>query len=308
MPDLSCPQIDPKNIDNDGMPLAPSEVAASPVGAWSVFRCAIEQAKTYHVPTQDEITHMHTLLDAFNQSKLNGITKDTTKIILDNADALSLQVCRLKTMRGNNVDSILLFYTKPGITDYSGPFMMLRETKSSLAVILSPHDGSDGTFAATKLGMQNTYALACFSDGHHRTTVSHGDINLKRESDWCHCKSVDLNLGDVAIAKLADLYPHQVALMLHGSADPHVCLVHCRDDNMKAVFEKALADNTRLNANDFKGFPVWFTTDEIIKSQYYLKCEIPAAIYMNNYSVVTDIVKAMEQNSWCWDNGKVGGV
>lgn len=179
---------------------------------------------------------------------------------------------------------------------------MLRETKSSNFVIYSPHDDGDGTFAATKLGMINSYAVACFSNGHKRGQVSGGNKDLYRESDWVHAKSVNLNLGDVAIQKFSQLYPHQVAIQFHGIANPKKCMFHARNTQMGNIFKNTLMQNTRLTADDFTGYPVWFTIDDIIKSNYYIKCEIPAVIYEKNPSIVSKIVGAMEAQQWCWDN------
>jgi hypothetical protein len=298
---ITCPQIDLDNLDTDGMPLAPPEVLTSPDGAWCVFKCAMDQATSFHVPTETEKSGIIAILTAFYQAKLNGGPSiATTSVILANAKLLGLQVCRAKYTYENAPASVLLFYTAPNIKDYSGPFMMLKETKSSNFVIYGPHDDSDGTYATTKLAMMNSYALACFSDGHKRGQVSNGNIDLYRESDWVHAKSVNLNLGDVAINKFAQLYPNQVAILFNGIADPTKSMLNSRNADMEGVFKQALINNTRLAQADFTGYTPWFTIDDIIKSNYYIKCEIPSVIYENNPKIVTDIVLGMEANSWCW--------
>jgi len=297
----SCPQINPNLLDTDGMPLAPPEVLTSPDGAWCVFKCAMDQATSFHTPLGTESAQIIAILEAFDQAKFStGPRTSTTSVILSNAKLLGLQVCRVKYTFNNEPASVLLFYTVAGVKNYSGPFMMLKETKSSNFVIYGPHDDSDGTYATTKLAMMNSYALACFSDGHKRGQVSNGNIDLYRESDWVHAKSVELNLGDVAINKFAELYPKQVSILFNGIADPTKCMLNSRDADMESVFKQAMMKNTRITQADFTGYTPWFTIDDIIKSNYYIKCEIPSVIYENNPKIVTDIALAMEANTWCW--------
>ena len=303
-----CPQVDPTNVDPDGMPLAPSEVLTSPQSAWSVFSCAEDQATSFHVPTAVERQAMTNLLQGFYTSKQNGVPSvATTKQIMDNCKILNLQVCRVKntkTVVVNQVstavpDNVLLFYTIPGVKDYSGPFMMLRETKSSRFVIYTPHNDSDGTFAAGPVGMMKSYAVACFLNGHKRGNVSGGNINLYRESDWAHASGEGQNLGDVAIANFANQYPGQVSILFNGDVAIK-SMVHSRNPDMLEVFQTALMANSRITANDFTGYSPTFTTDNLVNTNYYIKCEIPTIIYENNYSIIADIVIAMEQNLWCW--------
>jgi len=305
-----CPQVNMNILDPDGMPLAPPEVLTSPQSAWCVFSCAMSQATSFHVPTVQEKNLIVNILQTFATSKANGgPTVETTKQIMDDAKALNLIVCRVKSSKtikntdgttSTVPDNILLFYTLPGVKNYSGPFMMLRETKSSKFVIYGPHDDSDGTFATTKVGMMNSYAIACFSNGHKRGSVSGGDLNLYRESDWVHCKGVNDNLGTVAIAHFASIYPGQVSILFNGIADPTKCMVHSRNTNMQNVFEKAVMANSRITASDFTGYTPTFTIDFIVNTNFYIKCEIPSVIYENNYPIVGDIIIAMEQQSWCW--------
>ena len=290
-------------IDTDGMPLAPPEVLTAHEGAFVLFGPAMNQATSFHVPTSDEKTQMIAMLDAWAQSKTNGgPNAATTQIILANAKLLGLVACRVKYTTPDNLPaSVLLFYTQPGKKDYSGPFMMLRETRASKFVIYGPHDDSDGTFAATKLGMINSYALACFSNGHKRGSVSGGDHAFSRMSDWCHAPSVDHNLGDVAIQHFSkQLFPGTVAIQFHGIADPHKCMFHSRNDAMGAIFKNTLIKNTRLVDADFVGYGVYFIVDLLVNTDYYIKCEIPAVIYEHNPAVVKDIAVAMELQPWCW--------
>ena len=303
------PQINPVIVDFDGMPIAPAEVLTSRQSAWSVFSTAIGQAISFHIPTTTEKNLIVDLLQTFQQIKISGPTVETTKQIMADAKALNLYVCRVKSTKTVNQtdgtvstvpDNVLLLYTLPGVNDYSGPFMMLRETKSSRFVIYSPHDDSDGTFATTKVGMMNSYAIACFSDGHNRGKVSGGDLNLYRESDWVHCNSVNDNLGAVAVARFADLYPGQVSILFNGIANPLKCMEKSRNAQMEEVFKTTIIANTKLTAADFTGYSPTFTIDFIVNTNYYTKCEIPTETYENNYPIVGDIIIAMEKNSWCW--------
>jgi len=310
-PASTTPTPTPNSVDSDGMPIAPAEVLTSRQGAYCVMGNAMGQATSFHVPTAQETTLMINILEAFYTSKLNGSTIATTQQIMTNASALNLIVCRVKgtkTVTGPNgststePDNVLLFYTRPGITNYSGPFMMLRETKSSKFVIYGPHDDSDGTYAVTKVAMINSYALACFSNGHKRGSVSGGNITLYRESDWVHAANVSLNLGSIAIAHFATLFPGQVSILFNGIADPTKCMLRSRSDKMAQVFKTAVMDNSRITATDFTGYTPWFTIDSIVNTTNYIACEIPSVIYENNYNIITAIVKAMEQQTWCWSS------
>ena len=307
---MSCPQINPAVVDFDGVPLAPPEVLTSQQGAFCVFSCAMYQAKSFNRPTPTEISNIVSLFQTFQQSRINGGPNiETSQKIMTLASDLQLQVCRVKNTKtvtnsdGSVVsepDSVLLFYTKPNVTDYSGPFMMLRETKASKFVIYSPHDDSDGTYATTKLAMINSYALALFSNGHERGKVSGGNINLYRESDWVHCVSAGMNLGSIAVEHFANLFPGQVSILFNGIADPTKCMLHGRNNNMDTVFKDAIMANSRITETDFTGYTPTFTIDTLVNTNYYIKCEIPSVIYENNSKIVTDIVLAMEKNSWCW--------
>jgi hypothetical protein len=288
------------NTDIDGMPLAPNIVLTSPQGAYSVFGPAIEQATSWHPPTQQEKQMTLQLLTNFQLSTINGISKDTTQKIMEAADSLGLQVCRAKTTKiVNSVqvpDSYLLAYTKPGIHNYSGAFFMLRETKHSKVLIISPHDDSDGTYADTKLGMSGSYALACISNGHNRGKATSTDAEYKA-SDFVHSNN---NLGTYAVEQFCKLFPSTVCMHIHGMTNPQKCMFHSRDSVMGSIFQTTLINNTRLTAPEFTGLAVTFSIDNIVNTNRYIKTEMPAVIHENNKSIIKIISIEMEKNLWAW--------
>ncbi len=279
----------PVTIDTDGMPLAPSSVAND---TWSVFGPAMNQGNSFHSPTQVEKDLTMKILTNFKTSTINGISSETTKNIMDAASKLGLYVCRVK----KDSDSYLLLYTKKGVRNYSGAFMMLRETKHSKVIILSPHDDSDGTYADTKLGMANSYALALFSNGHRRGKVS-TTHDQYRASDIVHSMN---NLGTFAVTQFCKLFPNSVFLHIHGMANNQKCMVNCRNSAMLTSFKDTLVKNSRVKANYFVGLPVYFTVDKLVNTVNYLKSEMPAAIHTSNTSIMENIIADMEKNDWCW--------
>lgn len=284
-------------IDIDGMPIASDLVITSNQNAYIVFGPAMHRANSWHTPTQQEKQLTKDLLTNWQISTIKGISKETTQNILKAADGLGLLVSRVKNKKiinGLSVpDSYLLVYTKPGVRDYSGAFFMLRETKHSNLFIISPHDDSDHTYADTKIAMTQSYALACISNGHKRSIAGKN----RRLSDFSHS---DDNLGTYAYELICKLFPNLVCLHIHGMADDTKCLVRCRNDSMEKIFKKVLADNTKLDPNDFEKFNAYFTIDDLSNTKYYLKTEIPVAIHKNNRMIITNIALAMENESWAW--------
>lgn len=286
------------NVDPDGMPIAPDSVITAPGNAYTVFGPAMNQANSWHPPTQQEKNLTTQLLTNWQLSTINGISKDTTEKILQAADGLGLQVCRVKQQRTENGitvnDSYLLVYTKPGIKNYSGAFFMLRETKHSKVIIISPHDDSDGTYADTKVGLSDTNALACISNGHKRKQVGIPG-NRDNISDFVHSKN---NLGTFAVQLICKMFPASVVLHIHGMVNNQKCLYRCRSDPMAKVFEKAIADNTKLNPGDFGPLNADFTIDPLVNTNFYIKTEMPAQMHKNNKGVIAEIVQAMEAQPW----------
>lgn len=289
---VPCPQIDKTKLDVDGMPFCPTEVKTRT--AYSVFRCAMDQASSFHTPTAKEKTDMESLLSSFAKSTVDGVKAETTKPLLAAADSLGLQACRVAQERDGAKDSYLLVYTKPGVKNYSGPFMMLRETKASKLVLIGPHDDSDGTFKVTKVAIDKTSTLALFSNGHRR-----GKVGVEgRRSDFVHSEN---NLGTDAVRIFGKLFPKHVWLHVHGMKDPRHCLYRSHSKVYGKAFEKAITSATNIKPDAFKPLNAYFTVDnETNSAGWYLKTEIPARIYGNGDMSVTRIVKELEKNDFVW--------
>lgn len=286
-----CAQINPEITDFDGMPLCPDVVKE--VSASAVYRCAMQQTTQWHLPTKKEKENLNGILSAFKTSVDSGISRATTDQILDSADQLNLQACRVKNDRiydgkAEN-DSYLLVYTKPGVKTYSGPFLMLRETNPSKVIVISPHDGSDGTNTSTKKALENSHALAVISNGHNKGITHQSDFVDHMET-----------LGAVATRQLNMLFPKSVFLHIHGMrASDHV-LYRSRSKLLGNAFEKGVVENTNIDKGAFGSFNAGYVTDSIIKSPFSLKTEIPTRIHLSNPNAMGGIVRTIEENIWAW--------
>lgn len=244
---------------------------------------AFNQSKTWHPPTRIERTNLSNIFNSF-------YNKDT-KTMAEYADKLNLSIYRCIKQYPNKTDSYLILFTKKGINNYSGPFIMLRETtdtnKPSKVIMIIPHNGSDGTNQDSVLGFQNSNALACISNG-----CKHG---LTHQSDFVDHTNT---LGSISLRILNQLYPNSVFFHVHGSRSDKICLYRCRNPAMSKSFEKAIKDFTKINT--FKPFNAGYSIDNICKSNYYLKTEIPAKIHMNNDMILANIIKTFESNNWAW--------
>jgi len=281
----------PGTLDSDGMPFCPDEVKNNSAAA--VFTCAREQTTVWHAPTAREKTNLAGIISAFKISVDEGISVSTTADILANADALNLQACRVKNDRTylgqTEHDSYLLLYTKPGVKTYSGPFLLLREVNPSKLIFISPHDGSDGTHASTKLALQNSHALAVVSNGHLKSMydfVDHSD-----------------SMGAAAVRQLNLRFPKSVWLHIHGMASSGHVLYRSRDTlgrTFANAFEKGIVDCTGIPKGAFGSFNASYVTDAIIESPYSLKTEIPSGIHTNNPSSMGCLARSIENNAWAW--------
>lgn len=276
----TCPISTEK--DFDGMPLAPQEVYDN--SAWAVFRCAKDQAKTWLPPTPKESRLQNMLLTAFRDSKVNGISTTTTEAMLDAADKLGCQMMRVKK---SDTDSFLLVFTKKGVRDYNGCFMMLRETSSSKVVLIVPHDGSDGTHTDTKLALANSKALAVISNGHPK--------GIDKMSDFVDHSNT---MGSKAVSQLQQLFGKLVFLMIHGQANDKSILYRSRDKGLGRAFQEACTMYTGMKK--FNSFNADYATDKVVKSNLYLKTEMPAKIHVNNLRAMGKIVCYIEQYAWAW--------
>lgn len=287
----TCAQIDNSYTDFDGMPFCPEVVKENSAAA--VFNCAREQTKVWHPPTLKEKQNLAGIISAFKTSVDAGISRATTDQILENADNLNLQACRVKNDRiyegrAEN-DSYLLLYTKPGVRTYSGPFLMLRETNPSKVVIISPHDGSDGTHADTKIALENSHALAVISNGHNKGITHKSDFVDHMET-----------LGAVATRQINMHFPKSVFLHIHGMAASGHVLYRSRSSVLGNAFEKGVVEYTNIAKSAFGSFNAGYVTDSIIKSPFSLKTEIPARIHTGNPNAMAGIVRTIEKNVWAW--------
>ena len=298
---FNCPKSE--EVDFDGMSLAPKEVLET--SAWAVFRCAINQARTWKPPSKNEKLFQGNMLEAFAESKINGISKKTTDIILENADKLGLQVMRVRkdsqkdskkdsdnqkdSLDDSVDDSFLLIFTKPGVKDYNGPFFMLRETKSSKVILLVPHDLNDGTHSDTKLALANSSALAVISNGHNK--------GIDPKADFVDHSNT---LGSIALRQLQDLFPKPVVLMIHGKKGSKSIQYNSRSKELGKVFKNACIKTT--NIKNYGKFNADYATDRIVRTEYYLKTEIPAQIHVNNQKALMNVVKTIEEYDWAWDS------
>ena len=284
---IPCPQIDQNVKDPDGMPLCPEQVKEQ--SAWAVYRCAVEQARSFHDATKDEKANMSILLEGWQA----GNTAD----VLAAADKLHLQACRVKQTRDGKPDSFLLVYVKPKITDYSGPFMMLRETKHSKVLIIGPHDDSDGTYADTKLATSETFAMGTISNGHKRGNVR--KPGMGRTDDFVHSDGPEQNLGTFVVKKICDMNKTSVVLHVHGMKDNTKVLYRDRENNVFGnAYEKAIKKYT--NINQFAPLNAYFSIDPIVNTNWYIKTEIPARIHVNNKRALMNIVRELETYDWAW--------
>lgn len=285
--DPPCPQLDPKKVDPDGVMLCPEAVQEGSV--WSVYRCAITQAKSFHIPTKDEIFYMNKLLE--------GWRSEDSAEMKRSAEALNLQMCRVHLTKKNDVkDSYLLFYVKPKVLDYSGPFMQLRERKYSKVLVIGPHDDSDATFADTKLATSMNWTMGTISNGHRRGNVRKGKPPGYRNDDFVHSDGPSANLGTWVVKKICDMKPKSVVLHVHGMANPKNVMRRSRSPEFIKAFEKAVMKHT--NIREFVNLNAYFSIDPLVNTNYYLKTEIPVRIHNNNKLALANIVAELEEYDW----------
>jgi hypothetical protein len=307
-----CPKIDPVFKDIDGIPFCPE--AVNNHSAFSVFRCALNQANSFHNPTPLEKGDMKGLLTTWKQIRDDGKDPILGHKLMGHARRLDLQVCRAGWVFDGGKDqgtsnTYLLFYTKPKVKDYSGPFLILRETEASRFVILGPHDDSDGTHTSTKRAIQDSKALALVSNGHKRGNIPLGSsqpTNSAPDSrggkgDWSH-ESIDINLGTYAVKVLGDLYPQRIWLMVHGMKNDQVVLYRVRNGNkiLSKAWEQATTNATGM-ANFNPRFNADFHTEPHMNSNWYIKVEYPASVHRTMPNHLADAIRQLEEYPWAWD-------
>lgn len=274
-----CPQLDPGKKDSDEVMLCPIEVKSS-MSAWAVFRCAADQATSFHRPTPEEMEAMDALLNAWSEGD--------SAVLLESADSLGLQVCRTP-------DSILLLYAKPGVKDYSGPFMMLREKDYSKVLLISGHDDSDATFSDTKAALQSSKAMAVISNGHRRSNVRRGS-NPGTNDDFLFSDGPEENLGTYAIRKICDLKKSSVVLVVDGSSEKDAILTTSDQRDLAKAFKNAVYKYSTIRKFGVRNQKL--AIDSLVNTDYYMKLALPFTMHYDQPTVIANIVKDLETYDW----------
>lgn len=166
-------------IDTDGIQLCPP---LPPTGPWALTRCAFDQAKTFNAGTQQQNQSMQNLSAALENEDSKGI--------LQHADELNLRVCRVNKYDDKQklIDSYLVLATKPGVHDYSGPFIYKRKNEfASNYIFHIPHDGYDGTCPSMEQVFDQTYARVAIANGSPRDLATQkGACTDRPISDIAH--------------------------------------------------------------------------------------------------------------------------
>ncbi len=172
---------------------------------WSIMNCPWSQGKTFDDPTGADKRNMNSLIVSLKNKNSNDIIAYSSK--------LKLRVCR----RILKNDSYLIFVTRPKVNDYSGPFIMFRETDSDPIFIQSPHDGSDGTSVITKEVFENTKSLFLISNGQSKglSDKKAKCVRNRKTSDVAHSTN---NLFWYAHKAITLNFPETVVIQVHGSA------------------------------------------------------------------------------------------
>lgn len=288
-PKTPCPQIDLKVKDRDGVPFCPCEVKAGT--AWAVFRCAVQQATSFHAPTEPEKMSMTNMLQGWQ----NHISEEVMKA----AEQLNLQVCRVSQLNKAQPDTYLVIYVKPGVTDYSGPFFMLRETKHSKVLVIGPHDDSDSTWEDTKLATSATLAMGTVSNGHMRGKVRKPD-SPKGYADFVHTPGGSkADLGTFAIERICAMNMSSVVFHVHGMHDQTKVLYRARQNSiLERAYEETVIANTYVRS--FAPLNAYFTIDPLVNTNWYIKTEIPSTIHRQDRTALARMVIDLEKNSWAW--------
>ena len=297
-----------KIIYEDGIPACPKEVIEKT--AFVVFQKAMKQSvrNLWEEPTEEQKLDFESIIQSFYnnynvQNDINDLENEISELqkklkeikdkrnkesenMLLRANKLNLICERAKTKD----DSYLLFYTKPGIDNYNGPFLMLREMNASNVVIVSPHDGFDRTSIDTKLAFKMSKSLAVVCNGHRKWSRYH-DFS-KNEN----------RLGYDVLVKLASLVDKPIILNIHGMKNDKKILRRSRSDKLLRVFDNAVKEFTYLkDKKDVFRFNAHYIID-LIKTPYQLKTEIPVKIHSKNKEFIGNFIKKVEENTWAWSN------
>lgn len=294
-----CPQIDPDQRFSDNIAMCPNEVRSKSV--WSVLRCSYNQSKTLKNVRSEDKSNLKGLFSAI-QSHVNVSRNidnfsshpyaSNAETLLKKSDALGLQVCRSADPSKN--DSFLLFYTKPGVTDNTGAFFGVRESKSSRIVILLPHDDSDGYAATGKQGFSESRAFGFMSNSNSRKPFG-GRVN-----DWSHETS---NWGFSFFQEFNRLSVNDIGnkpffINMHGMADTSRFLSYAGPRRPLSLEAFNTAVSEVYPGLERKAFTVHYAVRSAIpcSSDRYIQTEIPAARHRHGKSVL-NIVQKLEMDS-----------
>lgn len=272
-----CPKVNPAIKAPDGIPLCPDAVKQK--SGWEVFRCAMQDQRSWHPPTKKEIDSSQDMLRAF-------AARDYKKM-LEKADGFRAQVCRV--IDGD--DKYVLVFAKYGVKDYNSPILMLRDAaKVSKLAILTPHVLTDGYSDHGPLAFKKNHILALWQNGHKKGIAD-------RASDFSHSETT---VGHHMYRVFGQLYPKTALGHFHGMKDPDSVLVRSRHKPMQNVFERVVKDLTGIK--DYRAFNAYYSLEKVINTGKYLKTELPTRLYSNRDMIISQIVEAWEKEPWAWDD------
>lgn len=281
-------QCDPSpGLDKDGMPLCPASVIND--SAWQIWKCAYSQAKAWHTPTAAETAASKALVKAWVADRASGPSPELAAQMIAAAKVMGAEICRDK----EGADSYLVVNAAPGVSDYSGGNLMLRETAASKVVIVAPHSDSDGYWSSAPYSMNaGSKALAFIGNGHRRGSVAQGET-----SDFVHHLP---NLAYTTAEDIFQAYHGRYLLHLHGDTATTKALMRPQDNSAYTkAFMAAVEKETKVSS--WAGLNAGFTTDGL-PFQAQVKAEISAGVWHNTPSMARIVVE-LEKSSFLWDSG-----
>lgn len=274
-------------LDTDGMPLCPQSVLDD--SAWQLWKCSYGQVKVWHPPTKAEDAASQSLVRAWASERASGQSAALATEMLLAAKAMSAEICRAKTV----TDSYLVVNVAPGIKDYAGGNLLLREVKASRVIMVLPHSDSDGYYSAGPQGFKGSKSLAYIGNGHKR-----GNVVQKEDSDFVH------HLPNLAYDTAEDIfqaYKGSYLFHLHGdgTTKPKGLMRPQDGSAYSKAFMAAVEAATKVT--EWDALNAGFTTDNLpFHSQ--VKSELPASIYQNQDQSIARIVSDLEKSSFLWES------
>lgn len=240
---VPCPKL-PQKFDADGIQVCP-EIDTP----WAVMRCAISQARTFHKPSMPEKKNMNQMVIALKE----GRTAEAKTFAANNG----LVMCRTTKYdkQKNIIDKYLLIYTRPGVSTYSGPFLMYREINAVPLILQTPHDLVDNTHSAVKEAFTQTRSLALMSNGQKKDIAEDKSMCAGRKiSDSAHSLQ---NLHWTLHVSLTNNFPEAKVFQIHGMKGPGCICVNSLSKTDKDKFMYAVTSSISRYFSDrdtvFKG-------------------------------------------------------